>query len=191
MLETLTQNGALTASPAARGVRIAEVRDLGKIDLRGDPADRHFMSAVGRTLDLLLPTDPCTSTRQGEICALWIGPDQWLITCPRDRVLDLMTALDEALAAAHASTTDVSAGRVVFRLAGPNAADVLAKGCPLDLHPTNVKRGYVAGSALAKITALVHLVADGVIELHVGRSFADYLWAWLEEAGGEYGVTVE
>ena len=34
---------------------------LGKIDLRGDPHDRGFMAAVGRVLDLLLPSEPCTS----------------------------------------------------------------------------------------------------------------------------------
>lgn len=191
MHEALTQSGALTGRPASRGVTLREVRDLGKVDLRGDPSDRAFMSAVGRSLDLVLPTEPCTSLRQGETGALWLGPDQWLITCARGATVDLIGKLDEALSTIHASTTDVSSGRVTFRLSGPNARDVLAKGCPLDLHPRMVKPGYVAGSVLAKITALIHLLDDGVIDLYIGRSFADYLWAWLENAGLEYGVTVE
>ncbi|MGI9451796.1 MAG: sarcosine oxidase subunit gamma [Geminicoccaceae bacterium] len=190
MPDMLDAKSAVSQNLAPRGLRLREMRDFGKIDLRGDPSDREFMSAVGRVLDLVLPTEPCASTRNGDVSALWLGPDQWLIISAREADTGLVTKLDEALASVRASITDVSAGRVVFRLAGPNAIDVLAKGCPLDLHPSVVKPGYVAGSVLAKITALVHLVEEGVIDLHVGRSFADYAWTWLEEAGLEYGVTV-
>ena len=35
------------------------------------------------------------------------------------------------------------------------------------------------------------IVAEGpVFEVYVLRSFAEYLWAWLEDAGREYGVSV-
>ncbi len=33
--------------------------------------------------------------------------------------------------------------------------------------------------------------ADGpAFEVYVLRSFAEYLWTWIEDAGQEYGVTV-
>ena len=33
--------------------------------------------------------------------------------------------------------------------------------------------------------------AEGpVIDIYVLRSFAEYLWDWLEDAGAEYGVTI-
>ncbi|MDH3661506.1 MAG: sarcosine oxidase subunit gamma, partial [Alphaproteobacteria bacterium] len=183
MLETLKSRGAVTAAPPRRGVRLSEIRDVGKIDLRGDPGERAFMGAVGRTLDLLLPSEPCQSATQAEITALWVGPDQWLITCPNDRLGETVAKLDEATRAVHAAVADVSAGRTVFRLAGPSALDVVAKGCPLDLHPRVARPGLVAGSVFAKITALIHLREADVVDLYLGRSFADYLWAWLEEAG--------
>ncbi|MGI9436983.1 MAG: sarcosine oxidase subunit gamma [Geminicoccaceae bacterium] len=187
----LVAHAAVSNRSVPRGVRLSERRGLGKIDLRGNPGDRGFMSAVGRSLDLLLPTEPCTSASQGDVSALWLGPDQWLIICQEDRTAALITELDEALGSIHAATTDVSAGRCSFRLRGPDVLDVLAKGCPLDLDPRSVKPGYVAGSVLAKITALVHLSEDGVVDLYAGRSFADYLWAWLENAGLEYGLIID
>ncbi|MGI9486509.1 MAG: sarcosine oxidase subunit gamma [Geminicoccaceae bacterium] len=174
-----------------RGIRLSEIRDVGKIDLRGDPRDRAFMGAVGRTLDLLLPTEPCQSTVQGDIVVLWIGPDQWLITCRRDEILDIAEKLDEATRGIAAAVTDISAGRTVFRITGPDALDVLAKGCPLDLHPRTVKPGYVAGSILAKIAVLVHLRGADTVDLFLGRSYADYLWSWLEEAGMDCGVIID
>ncbi|MEZ5933388.1 MAG: sarcosine oxidase subunit gamma family protein [Alphaproteobacteria bacterium] len=182
---------AVSASPSPRGVRLSECRDIGKIDLRGDPADKGFMSEIGRALDLLLPTEPCQSATRDGIGALWVGPDQWLITCSRADVAELSASLDQAVRGTHASVTDVSAGRTVFRLAGASALDVVAKGCPLDLHPRVAKPGYVAGSVFAKISVLLHLRAADVVDLYFGRSFADYLWAWLEEAGMDCGLIID
>jgi sarcosine oxidase, subunit gamma len=193
----------LPAAPAlgrpagqARGIRLAERTGLGKIDLRGDAHDRGFMAGVGRVLDMVLPTDPCTSAGKDQITALWLGPDQWLITAPAADVATLMSALREALDGVHSAITDVSDGRVALRLAGPSARAVLAKGCPLDLHPRAFPPGSVAGSVLAKTEVLLHLVGEDehggpAFDLYVGRSFAHYLWAWLTDAGLEYGVQVE
>jgi sarcosine oxidase subunit gamma len=179
-----------------RGVRLSERQDCAKIDLRGDPHDRAFMAAVGRVLDLLLPNEPCTSAAKGQIVALWLGPDQWLVTCPAHQAPGLIEALRAALADVHAAITDLTDGRVAFRLAGPSARDVLAKGTPLDLHPRAFPSGSCAQSLLAKASVLIHLLDDDPargpsFDVHVARSFAHYLWTWLEDAGREYGVLIE
>ena len=176
-----------------RGIRLAECR-LGKIELRGDPADRAFMAAVGRAIDLLLPPEPNTAAR-GDLTALWLRPDAWLLTCPPEALTALAGSLREALADVHAAITDVSDGRVALRLAGPNARDVLAKGCPLDLHPRAFATGSCAQSLLAKASVLLYLQDDDArrgpaFDLYIARSFAHYLFAWLEDAGREYGVQV-
>jgi sarcosine oxidase, subunit gamma len=179
-----------------RGVRLGERQGLGKLDLRGDPHDRTFMTAIGRVLDLLLPTEPCTSATRQRVSALWLGPDQWLLTCPEPEAAGLVRSLREALLGAHAAITDVTDGRVAFRLAGPSARDVLAKGCPLDLHPRAFPPGGCAQSLLAKAAVLIHLQDDDPergpsFDVYVARSFAPYLWLWLEDAGREYGVQIE
>jgi sarcosine oxidase gamma subunit len=43
---------------------------------------------------------------------------------------------------------------------------------------------------------LIHLVDDEPargpsFDVYVARSFAQYLWTWLEDAGREYGVLIE
>jgi sarcosine oxidase subunit gamma len=179
-----------------RGARLGERRELGKIELRGNAQDRAFMAAVGRVLDLLLPGEPCTSATRGRLAALWLGPNQWLIACPADEVAGLISALREALAGGHSAIVDVSDARVALRLAGPSARDVLAKGCPLDLHPRAFAVGSCAQTVLAKAAVLIHLVDDDRargpdFDVYVARSFASYAWMWLEDAGREYGVQVE
>ncbi|HEX5078735.1 MAG TPA: sarcosine oxidase subunit gamma family protein [Geminicoccaceae bacterium] len=194
MPEPMPQTPALDGLARPRGIRLAE-RRLGKIELRGDPADRAFMAAVGRTLDLLLPGEPNTTAGRGELAALWLGPDAWLLTSPPPQVAGHVAALRQALADVHAAVTEVSDGRVVLRLAGPSARDVLAKGCPLDLHPRAFAAGRCAQSLLAKASVLIHLVNDDAprgptFDLYVARSFAHYLFAWLEDAGREFGAQV-
>jgi sarcosine oxidase subunit gamma len=177
---------------AARGVRLGE-RPLGKIALRGDPGARSFMAAVGRALDLLLPNEPNSTSGKGDLSALWQGPDAWLVTCPAADVGARIDKLEKALGDVHAAVTDVSDGQTALRLAGPSARDLLVKGCPLDLHPRAFPPGSCAGSLLAKISVLIHLVEDRpdpVFDLYVARSFAHDLWAWIEDAGLEFGVQV-
>ncbi len=191
MPETLAQRPAVDAR--ARGIRLGE-RRLGKALLRGDPADRAFMASVGRALDLLLPSEPNSTAARGDLTALWLGPDAWLLTGPPGDDTKL-AALREALQDFHAAVTDVSDGRVALRFAGPDAREVLAKGCPLDLHPRAFPPGTCAQSLVAKASVLIHLQQDDAergptFDLHVARSFAHYLWAWLDDAGREYGVQV-
>ncbi len=191
MPDGFVAEGAVAAAPSPRGVRLSEVKDVGKVDLRGDPRDKAFMSSVGRVLNLLLPTEACQSALQGHIAALWVGPDQWLITCPKADVTAIARELTDSLLGIHGSVTDISAARAMLRLSGPSALDVLAKGCPIDFHPRTVAPGYVAGSVLAKISVLLHLRDVDVVDIYLGRSYGDYLWSWLEEAGLDCGIIIE
>jgi sarcosine oxidase subunit gamma len=192
--QQIAPRGALEAA-RPRGIHLHE-RRLGKIELRGDPADRSFMAAVGRALDLLLPTEPNTSAGRGDLGALWLGPDAWLLTCPPAETAPRIDGLRAALSEVHAAIVDVSDGRVALRLAGPNARDVFAKGCPLDLHPRAFAPGRCAQSLLAKASVLIHLLSEDAhrgptFNLYVARSFAHDLFAWLNDAGREFGVQVE
>ena len=197
MAERLVRDSALPPERLRpRGIRLAERTGLGKIDLRGDPSERSFMTAVGRVLDLLLPTEPNTSAAKNAITALWLGPDQWLLTCPADDVAFFLNTLRQALAGSHSALTEMTDGRIALALAGPSARDLLAKGCPLDLHPRTFRPGHCAQTLLAKANILLHLRADDpdsgpTFDLYVARSFSHYLWTWLEDAGLEYGVQVE
>ena len=195
MPERLARQPALGGPQLApRGIRLSE-RALGKIELRGQPSERAFMSGVGRVLDLLLPSEPNTGATKNRVTALWLGPDQWLLVCPPDDSALFIASLKEALVDSHCALIDVSDGRVVICLEGPSAREVLAKGCPLDLHPSAFIPGSCAQSLLGKADVLLHLRADepaagACFDLYVGRSFAHYLWAWLEDAGLEFGVQV-
>jgi sarcosine oxidase subunit gamma len=64
------------------------------------------------------------------------------------------------------------------------------------LNPRAFPPGSCAQSLIAKASVLIHLLDDEpgrgpTFDLYVARSFAHYLWTWLDDAGREYGVQIE
>ena len=172
------------------GVTLGERRFLGKIDLRGEPTKK-FRDAVAGVLGVAPPTTPNTAAGNDALRALWLGPDEWLIVTPPGAEDETADALRAALAGHHVAVTDVGEGRTVIALAGRHARDVLAKGCPIDVHPRVFGPGHCAQSMYGKANVVVHQTsAAPAFDIYVERSFADYLWACLEDAAEEYGLAI-
>ncbi|MCH8090580.1 MAG: sarcosine oxidase subunit gamma [Chloroflexi bacterium] len=180
------------ADPATgAGVQISERPFLGHINLRGDPSEKRFLEAVEGAIGVALPLEPNTVAEGGEISALWLGPDEWLLLTPPDRQRDVVLTLKAALGDTFAAVNDLSGGQTVVRIQGTHARDVLSKGCPLDLHPRVFGPGQCAQSHISKTMALIRQIDDTpTYDVIVRRSFADYLARWLEEAAQEYGLAV-
>ena len=173
------------------GVVIGECRIRGLLVLRGDAARSKFRSAVSAALGLEPVVEPLTAARKRDVSILWLGPDEWLIVTPHRRIERIGHALRNALDEQHAAVTDVSHSRTILALSGPEAHAVLAKGCPLDFHPRVFGPGRCAQSRLAKCQVLIHQTgAAPAFEIYVHRSFAQYAWTWLEDAGREFGVRI-
>ena len=174
------------AEPAP-GIELRECPPRGRIDLRGDPADRAFATGVSSVLGLEPPPTPNTSRPGAESFILWLGPDQWLIEVAHEAQTGIANTLESALSALHASVAIVGDGYATLSLAGKRAADVLAKGMTLDLDPDRFLPGCCARSLLAKVPVLLHRPGDDLFyEITVARSYSDYAWRWLDDAALEY-----
>lgn len=155
--------------------------------LRGDPAAAGFAEAVEAALGLALPPQPNRTAATDGRKLLWLGPTEWLLVLT-DGGTDAAAALRAAFADGSGALVEVTAAREVLSVAGPQAREVLARGCGLDLHPRVFALGDCAQTLLGQLDVLLHLVDDTpTFELYVGRSFADHLWRWLEQAAQPYG----
>ncbi len=178
---------AADAAPGEAEVMLGERPFLGHLNLRGDAADAQFVSAVSEVLGVAPPLEPNIVAEQGEHALLWLGPDEWLVLTPPDAQGGVLERLRGALADRFGAVTDVSGGQTVITLSGKRAREVLAKGCTLDLHPRAFGPGRCAQSRIAKSAALIRQTDESpAFEIVVRRSFADYLWQWLEDAAREY-----
>lgn len=123
------------------------------------------------------------------ITFVWAGPNQWLAVAERENGRDLEAELKEQLAGI-ASVVDQSDGRVVVRISGPRARDVLAKGVPIDLHPRAFKPGDVAITHASHIGIILWQTDDApTYEAALFRSYADSFAHWLFESAAEYAST--
>jgi sarcosine oxidase, subunit gamma len=168
-------------APQDLAVEIREITSRGMIDLRGQASDGAFMAAVKEVLELDLPTAPRSSAAWGDVEALWLSTDQWLVLCPRARTMDLLRRLRQAFAQIHSFAVDVSDMRTIIRIEGDNARFVLLKGSSLDLLSSHYEAGTVRRLRFAEIAALLHIVSQkpDVIDLYVFRSYAHFAWEWL------------
>jgi sarcosine oxidase subunit gamma len=172
---------------AGRALTLVERMPAAQVNLRGDAQDPRFTAAVQLCAGTALPLTANKWTHANGMTALWLGPDEWLLSGEREAGADLTQRLQLALADSHAAVTDVSDARCVLRIGGARARDLLAKGCSLDLHERAFAADACAQTLLAKASVILQHV-DGGFDVYVAGSFADYLWAWLTDAAREFWV---
>jgi sarcosine oxidase, subunit gamma len=162
---------------------------LSILNLRGNAEDPAFREAVTRALGLSLPVQACSSVSNAMFRLVWVGPDDWFVIGPKGRAAAIEAALRQALAGQHCAVTDVSSGYTVLHLSGQPVREVLAQGCPLDLHPKVFGPGSAAGSVFFKASVWLWQTEESpVYEVLVRSSFRGYVWLMLERCTPECGL---
>ena len=174
---------------ADAGVIFSEAGLLGHLTLRCEPSSP-LIAVAESILDVALPLSPLSSVEQDDLVVRWIAPDEWLITLPNDKVFDLETRF-RAEMNGHHSLVNGSGGMTVYKLRGERVVDMLKKSTPVDLHDSEFPVGKVVSTVFAKAGAVIRRTGESEFELVVRRSFADYIWLWIQDASQEYGLAVE
>lgn len=183
-LEAVYQQGLFPHQTASDAfcVTLQERHPLTMFDIGGNVSDKAFIAAIETALACPLPKHPNTVIRNATQSLLWLSPTRWLCVESENK--------DKFLAEHMPAVKNVSSGRTVIRLAGRNVRDVLAKGCPLDMHANFFQVDHCAQSRIGGLNILVDHVDDHIFDLYVARSFALTFWQWLTEAATEYGYQV-
>ena len=174
------------AVPGPEPVAIHPLPFRGKLVLRGGAA---IHAEAARVLGGPLPA-LMASAESEHADVLGLGPDEWLILTEPDNVGALATELSAALGTVHHAVVVVSDRMIGIGVAGRRARDVLAAGCPLDLHPAVFAPGAATRTLLGKAAVVLRRPDPAErYELWVNGSFAPYLWLFLRNAALEFGVT--
>lgn len=177
--------GQRVLSVDGKSCTLGEVPFTDMLNLRFDPNVSGLAEVVMNATGLSLPVLPNTASLGSTQRQLfWMGPDEWLLKLPCGQGEVMASALRTGLQGRHFSLVQVGDGNTTLTVQGEAAADLLSRGCPLDLHPRVFASGALAQTHIAKASATVLCLAAGSrYELTVRRSFADYLFRWLCEAG--------
>ncbi|ATL67782.1 sarcosine oxidase subunit gamma [Nocardia terpenica] len=158
------------------------------VNLWADPAGPGG-AAAGRVLGLELPTAPSTFAEAAPTCAIWLGPEEWLVTDRTAAATVLEARLRAAVGGHGGAAVDVSGQRTAVRLGGSRARDLLAKGCSIDLHPRVFRAGSAVQTMLGRAAVILSALDDAGTDYRilVRSSFAGHLARWLTDAAAELG----
>jgi sarcosine oxidase subunit gamma len=173
-----TEGAARVFATARENLEIACV-----IGRRGAAAS---LSERVRTHYGFTPVDGPYRSGSGELSALGIGPGRWLFV--RDGGKAGLSRDLAVVVAPLASVSDHSDGHAIFAVGGPCARQTLAKGVPLDLHPTAFATDHVAVTVIAHIGAMVWRSDDEQFHIAIFRSHARSFWHWLSASAAEFGL---
>ncbi len=146
-------------------------------------------AALEAALGLTLPSAG-RFTRHGELSAVSIAPQTWLVTAPLVQDGALYDRLAGPLAGI-AAVTDQSHGKTALKLTGRLSRSVLDKGCRVDLHPRAFGKGHAAVTAIDHVGVLIAQTDDvPTYYLIAPSTLVQSLTSWLVASAAEFGCTV-
>jgi sarcosine oxidase subunit gamma len=190
MMESSLHHRAAHTNAADAGVVMTEDKFRGHLNLRGNPQDTAFTSAVESVLGVALPTTANTSARNGDTVVYWLCPNEWLLIVANGTQGQVEADLRAAMDGQHIAITDISSAQTLVNLSGSGLAELLQKSSVYDCHESNFPVGKVVQTTFAKTGTAMCKREDGSMDLVIRRSFSDYFFLWLKDASEEYGLRV-
>ena len=123
---------------------IKEIGPIMKLNLRGKK--REFLSTVGKTLNMILPTEANTSSSSEKLTAIWLSPDEWMIfsnniTEKDNNSYELEKILYNNISKkSFGSVIDVTDQFVMINLNGTKIFELFSFGSPFDFNQFKEKK---------------------------------------------------
>lgn len=121
------------------------------------------------------------------------GPGEWTLISPTGNTREVIEQLGAVSDDEFVSVLDITHGRALVRISGERTRDLLSKVCGIDLSDEITPNGAAFRSSVAKIATNVVRDDEGNVRsylLHCERSYGQYLFDVLLDAGGEFGVEI-
>ena len=182
----LNYSNVITKENSYSGIQMKEIRPVMKLIIRGKK--REFLSAIGKSLNLLLPTEANTSSSSEKLTALWLSPDEWLvysneISNPDNNNYETENLLNKNICKTNlGAVTDVTDQFVLINMKGDKIFDLFETGSPFNFNDFRHKKGSVTQTILAKIDVIIHNQNQNEVNLFVRRSFSQHLFSWMNDS---------
>jgi sarcosine oxidase, subunit gamma len=182
----LNYNTSIKEDVTQSDLEIKEIKPIMKLIIRGRTKD--FITAIGKNLNMVLPTEANTSTSGQELTAFWLSPDEWMLVSNENVSEDSNTyqVEDELIKniskAKLGAVTDVSDQFVMLNIKGSKVFDLFATGSPFNFNEFKNKKGSVIQTILSHIDVIIHLTELNEVNLFVRRSFSQHLHSWLNDS---------
>ncbi len=170
------------------GVALSEPRPGSIVQLAAWPGEeRRMIEAIRTVTGLALPDGAGGGVSEGGKAAFGFAPAKFTIVDEKD---GLAAAFAKVVTPAIGTATDLSHGRTVIRIEGPEAEWVLAKFFAIDFSLTAFPLGAGRSTTHHDIFAQIQRTGPDRFDIHVFRSFARSFWTALCHGSEEVGYEV-
>ena len=182
----LNYNQALPENKSLQDLQMKEIKPIMKLILRGKK--REFISAIGKSLNILLPTEANTSTQSDKLTALWLSPDEWMISSnnpvnENSNNYEVEKLLNNNISKLNlGAVTDVTDQFVMINLKGNKIYDLFQTGSPFNFNDFQDRKGAVIQTILLKVDVIIHNQSRNEVNLFVRRSFSQHLFSWMNDS---------
>jgi len=167
-------------------ISVKEVSPVIKINIRGKK--REFFTAIGKNLDMILPTESNTSSSSSKLTSIWLSPDEWMIVSNNKIENDANKYVleDELFNSVSqnnlGAVIDVSDQFVLLELKGKNIYELFSSGSPFNFNKFRDKKGSTTQTLLNNIDVIIYNKDENLVNLFVRRSFSEHLWSWINDS---------
>ena len=181
----LNYTSAIKENKNYTDLTIKEIAPIMKLNLRGKK--REFLSTVGKTLNMILPTEPNTSSSSEKLTAIWLSPDEWMIFSNNinendNNRYEIEEILYNSISKkSFGSVTDVTDQFVMINFNGTKIFELFSFGSPFDFSKFKEKNGSTTQTILNHVDVIIHNKNSNNVNLFVRRSFSEHLWSWIND----------
>jgi len=182
----LNYNTTIKENKSYSDLEMKEIKPIMKLIIRGKIKD--FITAIGKNLNMILPTEANTSTSGETLTALWLSPDEWMLISNKTISEETNTyevednLIKNISKAKLGAITDVSDQFVIINIKGSKVFDLLSTGSPFNFNEFKNKKRSVVQTILSHIDVIIHLTGKDNVNLLVRRSFSEHLYSWLNDS---------
>ena len=166
-------------------LKISEVKDLTIVQIVQYKRSKVQLSSIQIDgLEFSLQSPKVSSNKETRI--LWSAPSTWLVISRRENIVKI---IKEKCNSDNFAITDISHSRAIIQIKGPQAKDILKKGCPLNFN--EFRENSCAGSTFHGINFVIDCINDNeqIFNLIALRSFGESLYHHITDASLEYGYS--
>ena len=181
----LNYNTSIKEDKSYTDLKMKEIKPIMKLIIRGKT--KEFISAIGKNLSMLLPTEANTSTSGDTLTAFWLSPDEWMLVSNKvvsedTNAYEVEDSLINNISKTNlGAITDVSDQFVMINIKGSKVFDLFATGSPFNFNEFKNKKGSVVQTILSHIDVIIHLTEINTVNLFVRRSFSEHLMSWIDD----------
>ena len=181
----LNYTSSITENKNYADLVINEISTIMKLNLRGKK--KEFLPTVEKTLNMILPTEPNTSSSSEKLTAIWLSPDEWMIFSnniaeKNNNNYEIEEILYNNISKkSFGSVTDVTDQFVMINFNGTKIFELFSFGSPFDFSKFKEKEGSTTQTILNHIDVIIHNKNSNDVNLFVRKSFSEHLWSWIND----------